>query len=487
MFHTDHRCCSNHLYRKVPSSTAGIPRCIPFKVRPRGHSSDSPSQLIRRRAESNCQDTLLLFMQRTKSRWALGEIEGIGSEHILAPPGDARKLSGLRIVRLVANYPVGGKSSYGLQPVYHNLSKAQVKRGRDVHVVARRSAGQPSYEEVSGIKVHRVKTPYNISAMLSVVKLANEGPPTVIHTHSTSGVFLSLSKRATSTPVVSHVHGTTISAATPAVLRFGRQEYGYSPFRVATSYMRERVLWASADRVAAVSSSVVSDLTTRYGIDENKIRLVYNGVDPATFRPNGYPVVPEQPFLEGRKVVLYIGHFGLRKGLPVLIEAMKSVTKEVKDAVLLCVGGVPAWLPKGEYLDYLKRLVTRNDLEGKAMFLGSLPQGRLPAYYCLSSVFVLPSYYEAFPKVLVEAMACEKPVVTSKMGGTSDSVEDGVNGFLVPFGNSKGLADAILTLLQDETLSRKMGRIGRERVLRDFTWDAVAGRLDSIYSELVAG
>ena len=224
----------------------------------------------------------------------------------------------------------------------------------------------------------------------------------------------------------------------------------------------------------------------RYGIEENKIRLVYNGVDPALFRPNGYPEVPERPFLEGKKVVLYVGHFGLRKGLPVLIEAMKSVTKEVKEAVLLCVGGVPSWLPRGEYLDYLQRLASKNELEGKVMFLGSLPQDRLPAYYCLSSVFVLPSYYEAFPKVLVEAMACEKPVISSKMGGTSDSVEDGVNGFLVPFGSSRGLAQAILALLQDENMSRRMGRIGRERVLKYFSWDAVAGRLDSIYSELIA-
>ncbi|HEV2139095.1 MAG TPA: glycosyltransferase family 4 protein [Nitrososphaerales archaeon] len=369
--------------------------------------------------------------------------------------------------------------------MYHNLSRAQARKGRDVQVVARRSAGQPAYEEVDGVHVHRVKTPYNVNALIRVIHLANEGFPTVIHSHSTSGVFLAMSHRAMSTPVVSHVHGTTISAATPMVLRFGRQTYGYSPMRVASSYIRERALWRSADRIAAVSSSVVSDLTTRYGIRENKIRLIYNGVDPDLFKPGTYPEVPEMPALEGKRVILYVGHFGLRKGIPILIEAMKWVAEEVKDAVLLCVGGVPNWLPRGEYLDYLKRLASTNEVDGKIMFLGSLSQQRLPAYYCLSSVFVLPSYYEAFPKVLVEAMACEKPVISSKMGGTSDSVEDGVNGFLVPFGDSKGLANALITLLQDEALSRKMGRLGRERVLRDFSWSAVANRLDSIYSEVI--
>ena len=308
----------------------------------------------------------------------------------LVPP---RRLSHLRIVRLVANYPVAGRSSYGLQPVYHNLSRAQVRRGHDVHVIARRSPGQPDFEEVEGIRVHRVRTPYNVSAMASVVKLTNDGYPTVLHTHSTSGVFLSLGKGVMPTPVVSHVHGTTVSAATPAVLRFGRKVYGYSPFRVATSYLREKVLWRSADRIAAVSSSVVSDLTEKYGVDRGKIRLVYNGVDPSLFSPDGYPEVPERSFLQGKKVVLYVGHFGLRKGLPILIEAMSQVVKEVREAVLLCVGGVPSWLPKGEYLEYLTRLASKSGLDGKVMFLGSLPLGQLPAYYSLSSVFVRPSYY----------------------------------------------------------------------------------------------
>lgn len=288
-----------------------------------------------------------------------------------------------------------------------------------------------------------------------------------------------------SAPVVSHVHGTTLSAATPIVLRFGQREYGYSPIRVATSYLREKALWRSCDRVAAVSSSIVSDLTTKYNIPRSKIRLVYNGVDPDLFKPSKYPMVRIPTAFEGKRVVLYVGHFGLRKGLPVLLEAMKSVTKEVKDAVLLCIGGVPKWLPKGEYLAYLKGLVSKYDLEGRVELMGSLPQADLPAYYNVASVFVLPSYYEAFPKVVVEAMACEKPVITSRMGGTSDSVDDGVNGFLVPFGDSKGLAKSLVTLLQDEALSKRMGRIGRERVLREFSWDAVAGRFDSIYSEVV--
>ncbi len=119
------------------------------------------------------------------------------------------------------------------------------------------------------------------------------------------------------------------------------------------------------------------------------------------------------------------------------------------------------------------------------MLLDRVPNEKLPSYYSMSSVLVLPSYYEAFPKVLIEAMACERPAISSRMGGTQDSIEDGVNGFLVNFADPDDLARAIVSVLQDEAMARRMGRVGRQRVVRDFTWKAVAGRIDSIYDEVI--
>jgi glycosyltransferase involved in cell wall biosynthesis len=164
---------------------------------------------------------------------------------------------------------------------------------------------------------------------------------------------------------------------------------------------------------------------------------------------------------------------------------MKRVTREVPDSILVCVGGVPPWLPKGEYWQHLKRLIEQNELMGKVLLLDRIQNDKLPAYYSAASVFALPSYYEAFPKVLIEAMACEKPVVTSRLGGTVDSVHDGVNGFLVKYGDPDELAEALIRILQDPKLSRRMGISGRQLVLREFTWDAVADRIDTIYSEVL--
>lgn len=391
-----------------------------------------------------------------------------------------------RVIRIVADYAVGGKASYGLQPVYYNLSRVQAENGHEVHVIARRRPGEPSLEVSGGVTVHRVASPFTIGALSKVRELtAKNGRPDVIHTHSTSGVFLAPFKRVVNTPVVSHIHGTTYSATTPTTLSFGDMTAGYSRWGVTTSYLREKALWSAADRLGAVSTSVKSDLMGRYGIGEEKIRLVYNGVDAELFRPIAEPEFPEKQLVEGKKVVLYVGHFGLRKGLPFLIRAMKLVNQSVPDSVLVCVGGVPSWLPKGDYWTHLNRLVEENGLKGKVLLLDRVPNEKLPNYYSMSSVFVLPSYYEAFPKVLIEAMACEKPAISSRMGGTQDSIEDGVNGYLVTYADPTALANAITPLLQDEKLARRMGVMGRQRVVRDFTWGAVAKRFDSIYGELI--
>jgi glycosyltransferase involved in cell wall biosynthesis len=406
-------------------------------------------------------------------------------EQRLELPEPTRAISAVRVVRIVPEYAGGAKASYGLQPVYYNLSKTQAANGHEVHVIARRRGNEPSVELSEGVVIHRVGSPFTLSALRKLRELTKDSSPAVIHTHSTTGAFLAATRRIVKAPIVSHIHGTTYSVAAPAVLAFGGMKVGYSRWGVTTSYLREKALWGAADRLAAVSSSVKSDLKRRYGIGDDKVRLVFNGVDSEVFRPIAEPKFPEKQAIEGKKVVLYVGHFGLRKGIPFLIRAMKTVTTEVPNSVLVCVGGVPSWLPKMDYWSYLNGLVDQNGLSGKVMLLDRVPNEKLPNYYSMSSVLVLPSYYEAFPKVLIEAMACERPAISSRMGGTQDSIEDGVNGFLVNFADPDDLARAIVTVLQDEALARRMGRVGRQRVVRDFTWKAVTKRVDSIYDEVL--
>jgi starch synthase len=97
---------------------------------------------------------------------------------------------------------------------------------------------------------------------------------------------------------------------------------------------------------------------------------------------------------------------------------------------------------------------------------------------------VLPTFYEALPKVVVEAMACGKPVVATRTGGIPELVDDGETGLLVSFGNPEELAGRLISLLEDEEIMTSMGRKGRERVEKMFTWHAVAERIKATYDEL---
>jgi glycosyltransferase involved in cell wall biosynthesis len=272
----------------------------------------------------------------------------------------------------------------------------------------------------------------------------------------------------------------------PISLRFGDVKLDYSPWTVTTSYLRERTLWSSADAVAAVSGAVKGDLVSHYGIAPEKIGVVYNGVDANLFRPIPDAEFPNLPELRGKKVVLYVGHFGLRKGLIHLVRAMRRVVEEVPETALVCIGGVPDWLRRDVYWEYLRQLISTNGLEGKVFLLDKAPNKTLPVFYSACSVFVLPSYYEAFAKVVIEAMACAKPVVVTREGGPSEAVQNGSSsaGLLVDFGSEEQLAEALITILQDERMAREMGTNGRKQVTANFTWEKVAQRINSVYQKV---
>jgi glycosyltransferase involved in cell wall biosynthesis len=397
------------------------------------------------------------------------------------------RLGNLRICRIVPDYPVAGNANYGLQPVFYYLSREQVRLGHEVHVVTRRNKSQPAHEVYDGVVVHRVEGPFTLGAARLLRELTNTPMDSVVHTHSTSGLFMSALRRVSKrSPLISHVHGTTRSPFAPMTLKFGSTVLDYSPMKVTTSYLREKALWSTADGVAAVSKVVKRDLISYYGLRPEKIAVTYNGIDATLFRPRSDGEIPNMPALNGKKIVLYVGHFGLRKGIFHLLGAMKRVTREVPDAVLVCIGGVPDWLGKTEYWSQLDSLIKGSGLSDKVFMLDRVPNSTLPAYYSACSVFVLPSYYEAFAKVVLEAMGCGKPVITSTDGGPSEAVVNGkAAGILVPYGSETGLADALITLLQDERLAKEMGRNGRERIEKDFTWPIVARRIDSMYQAVL--
>jgi glycosyltransferase involved in cell wall biosynthesis len=120
------------------------------------------------------------------------------------------------------------------------------------------------------------------------------------------------------------------------------------------------------------------------------------------------------------------------------------------------------------------------------VFTGHITDDRLfRSAFASSDVFVLPSEYEAFGIVLLEAMMCEKPCIASAVGGTSEAVVHNETGLLVEYGNADELADVISGVLSDPQKAKEMGKKGKERVLRKFTWERIATEIEKVYEELV--
>lgn len=213
---------------------------------------------------------------------------------------------------------------------------------------------------------------------------------------------------------------------------------------------------------------------------KKKTRVVHNGVDTKLFyrRPEESPRPEQLKRFEGKRIILYVGHFGPRKGLIFLIRAMKQISKEIPDAVAVGIGGVPVWLGKEQYWKILKDEIAQNELEDKMLLLDRVPNETLPSFYSSADVFVLPSFYEAFAKVVLEAMACEDPIVITKEGGPMEAIEEGKTGLLVDYGSAEELARAVISVLQDQRHARDMGRLARKMVEQKFTWQAVAERIN---------
>jgi glycosyltransferase involved in cell wall biosynthesis len=134
----------------------------------------------------------------------------------------------------------------------------------------------------------------------------------------------------------------------------------------------------------------------------------------------------------------------------------------------------------------LKEKIQKVGIQKSVRLMGQVPHQKLPVYYSMADVFAFPSLYEAMGKVIVEAMACETPVVASRVGGIVEIINDGVNGLLVQPRDTKSLSQSILTILQDGQLARRLSERGRETVESMFTWSHTAMQISKAYQKLIS-
>ncbi|GAC1649697.1 MAG: glycosyltransferase family 4 protein [Gemmatimonadaceae bacterium] len=240
------------------------------------------------------------------------------------------------------------------------------------------------------------------------------------------------------------------------------RSFGYTLFR---RYCQRRL--NRLDAAIAVSHSTTVALERYF---DAEWQIIPNGIDVSLFSPN----VARPPEIRGDvPAILFLGRLDPRNGLKTLIEAFRNVRGAARRAQLIVVGG-------GPLLDhYVKAAGSDPDVT----FVGSVLKER-PGYYAHSQVYACPTTKASFGITLLESMACETPIVCSDIMGFRDVVAHRREALMVPCGDSRAVADALVELLDDEGLRSRLGTVGRERALL-YSWPRVTDQVLALYRRVL--
>jgi len=228
------------------------------------------------------------------------------------------------------------------------------------------------------------------------------------------------------------------------------------------------------------SEAVKNSLLARKHIPAAKIKTVYSGVDTAKFRPSRVDdseLRSVRPMQSNGKVIGYVGRLHPEKGVRDLIEAIYLVRKQMEDCRLVIVGD-------GSEASHLRELVKKRQLENQVSFLGVRED--IAGVLTMFDILVLPSLEEGFPTIVLEALASGVPVVATAVGGTPEIIEHQKTGLLVPSEDACQLSDAIMQLLRDETLRKRLVQNGRMLIDIKFKSDRLFQDILKIYHDTLS-
>ena len=275
-----------------------------------------------------------------------------------------------------------------------------------------------------------------------------------------------------------HLHEPFMPMLCSAILRFSQTtnvgtfhacqgKPGYNWGRPISTWMVRRRGQKLHGRIA-VSEPAMS-FAKKYISGDYEI--IPNGIDLEHFSPD---VSPIEEFGDGKLNILFVGRLEFRKGVNYLLKAYLEVKREIPNSRLIIVG------PGARLRKRYEKWVGRNRLED-VVFVGYVPYGELPRYYKTADVFCCPATgRESFGIVLLEAMAMGKPVVATNIPGYASVVTHGEDGLLVPPRDSRGLALALLSLMNDLEVRQRMGARGKLKA-REYRWEDIAQRVFDYY------
>jgi len=234
-----------------------------------------------------------------------------------------------------------------------------------------------------------------------------------------------------------------------------------------------------SNRIVTVTEGIKKELLKKYKVSPSKIKVVPNGANTSLFRPvSTLKCRRELRLKEGFFYICFVGNIVYWQGLDYLVKSAPLILKKIPNVKFLIVGDGPT-------KEDLLRLVKQENLTKNFIFINSVPYRDVPKYINASDICVLykiPMKSGFSPLKLYEYMACKKPVVATDTKGL-EIVKENNTGLLVAPQNSTKLAEAIITLLKDEELRKKMGENGRNLVVKNYSWNASVKKIINIFED----
>ena len=237
---------------------------------------------------------------------------------------------------------------------------------------------------------------------------------------------------------------------------------------------------AVSDRIIAVSEKTKEDFLRQHQIPKNKMTVIHNGVDCEKFNPKiSRESIRTTYSLSDSPLILTIGGNILLKGTIFALFALSKIMKVLPKVKLIVIG------VDEKNIKRLYPLIKNLGIQDNVILLGRIPNYKMPLYYSSSDLVLLPSLSENFPVVALEAMSSGKPVIASRVGGIPELVSNNENGILVSPGNVEQLVEALLRLLENQSLRNRLGNMGRKLVEEKYDWKKIGQQYLKEFEKLV--
>jgi D-inositol-3-phosphate glycosyltransferase len=242
----------------------------------------------------------------------------------------------------------------------------------------------------------------------------------------------------------------------------------------------EDTIIKNADKIVVSTKHEMNVLQNSYDVNSTKVEIIEPGVDLDLFKPQNKNDSKKLLGLINEPVLLYVGRIDPIKGLSVLIEAMNLLNYKDRPK-LLVIGDNNQSNPT--MLNVLE-IIERYELQEDVVFIGATEQSNLPLYYNAADICVIPSHYESFGLVALEAMACNTPVIGTKVPGLESIITDQINGLLIIPNSPQILAEKIKLLISDKDLAKLISQNGLKKSM-EMTWDSTAEKITYLYRSLI--